>query len=588
MCVAKLCAVLLIFLASPLTLLAAGGTCPSGANYLSLSNPTGAEVALSSFGITSCYYVAANGSDSNSGTSESTPWLHAPGMPNCSSNCLTLQKSGPPAGTGYIFRGGDTWHFGDSSDSPYTGGTWEWYTWSGSAGAYIYIGVDPSWYSGSSWARPILSADNPTSTSPVSSCEYQIAANPIDPQFNQTNSIVYLAGVNYLIFDDFEMTGLCWSTIGEGEFLFYSGASAGEGNVGYVENNYVHGWTHTTAGAQTGGTGIGTYSQNDGEVIRFNVIDGADSDPLSLQEWGQGSSGYDLEYNVTTSAGGTSIFADCHILHDNLFEYINQLNDDSGHSDVYFCAGEYAGGSSSPNIFYNNVFRFIGSSSNPYAGYILAPRTPSGQTDYFFNNVFHDIWDNAGGNNNAMCDQPGGGPLSCGTVVIFDSTSESGVGSSGPTGIVWADNPTYQGAITSVNNHWITNAGTTPSAVFLGPSLVTESNAVYQTLSAANSQGYTSTNDFSPTSMSGATITASGANETTSYCAAGVLHNAAAEAACVQGITGVSYNQTNHTVVYPAFPAVLRPATGAWNVGAFELGPLAQVAAPTNLVATAH
>ena len=33
------------------------------------------------------YYIAANGSDSNNGTSKTTPWLHAPGMPNCTSNC---------------------------------------------------------------------------------------------------------------------------------------------------------------------------------------------------------------------------------------------------------------------------------------------------------------------------------------------------------------------------------------------------------------------------------------------------------------------------------------------------------------------
>ncbi|MDE3178646.1 MAG: hypothetical protein KGM47_03215, partial [Acidobacteriota bacterium] len=72
------------------------------------------------------------------------------------------------------------------------------------------------------------------------------------------------------------------------------------------------------------------------------------------------------------------------------------------------------------------------------------------------------------------------------------------------------------------------------------------------------------------------------------YCADSVLHNAAAEAACKQGITGVSYNQTNHAVVYPAFPAVLRPATGAWQVGASVKGPSTQVDPPSNLTAITH
>src|SRR5208282_1157790 len=138
-----------------------GSNCPSGANYF---NPlTNAHGTLSSLGVTSCYYVAANGSDSNNGTSESTPWLHAPGMANCSGNCAAVT---PGPGAGFVFRGGDTWHFG-SSAAPATGGTWTW-QWSGSSGSPIYIGVDPAWYAGGSWARPVLTGDNPVCNS--SSC----------------------------------------------------------------------------------------------------------------------------------------------------------------------------------------------------------------------------------------------------------------------------------------------------------------------------------------------------------------------------------------------------------------------------------
>ncbi len=35
------------------------------------------------------YYIAANGSDSNNGTSKTTPWLHAPGMPSCTGTCAS-------------------------------------------------------------------------------------------------------------------------------------------------------------------------------------------------------------------------------------------------------------------------------------------------------------------------------------------------------------------------------------------------------------------------------------------------------------------------------------------------------------------
>jgi len=559
---AKLCMILVVLLVSPRVLFATGGTCPSGANYLSLSNPTGPRVALSSFGVTSCYYIAANGSDSNNGTSESTPWLHSPGMPNCLASCASVT---PASGEGFIFRGGDTWHFGNSSASPYTGGGFMEYAWNGTASNYIYFGVDPSWYSGVSWARPIFTADNPTSTSAVASCTYSIAAGPL--QYAQAQTLVLLAGT-YEIFDNFELTGLCWSTNAFGTYLYFS-AATGHTNVAYVENNYVHGWTHTAAGGQAGGTGIADQQQNDGETIRFNVIDGSDSDPLSLRAWGIGSGGRDLEYNVTTNLGGSSILDQCKNIHDNLFQYQNQLNDGSGHSDVLFCLGEASDGASSPNIFYNNRFRLVGSPGNGYAGYVFVPGQGS---DYEFNNVYDN--NNASyGNYLVTCDQG-----TCGAKVMWNNTGEANL--PGVSGL-WSIGAT---TITAVNNHWITSD---PSA-FSVPSEVTETAPVYQTLSTANSQGYSAANDFTPISSSAATVTANGTNETTGYCADSVLHNAAAEAACKQGITGVSYNQANHTVVYPAFAPTPRPATGAWNVGAYQFGGSNSntVNQPTNLTAT--
>ena len=122
---------------------AAGGTCPAGPVHGADGNAT-----LSSLGVTTCYYIAANGSDSNSGTTESSPWLHAPQMPNCSANCATVQNGTLQPGTGLIFRGGDTWHISNSSASPYVGGTWGFNS-GGTLNNPIYIGVDQNWFSGS-------------------------------------------------------------------------------------------------------------------------------------------------------------------------------------------------------------------------------------------------------------------------------------------------------------------------------------------------------------------------------------------------------------------------------------------------------
>jgi hypothetical protein len=79
---------LLLFLAAASGLAhATGGACPSGANYVNTANPNGSLVTLSSLGVTSCYYIdytnsGGAASDSNAGTSESAPWLHAPSMAN--------------------------------------------------------------------------------------------------------------------------------------------------------------------------------------------------------------------------------------------------------------------------------------------------------------------------------------------------------------------------------------------------------------------------------------------------------------------------------------------------------------------------
>jgi hypothetical protein len=139
---------------------AAPGACPGG-NVTTDAN--GNPATLASLGVTTgCYFISAAGSDSNNGTTEATAWLHAPHMPNCSATCATVQNATLPAGVGLIFRGGDTWHFG-SGTAPAVGGTWEFNSNpfpNGTSIHPIYIGVDTAWFTGASWHRPIMNADN--------------------------------------------------------------------------------------------------------------------------------------------------------------------------------------------------------------------------------------------------------------------------------------------------------------------------------------------------------------------------------------------------------------------------------------------
>jgi hypothetical protein len=376
--------------------------------------------------------------------------------------------------------------------------------------------------------------------------------------------MVSLSGSIYIHFDNFEMLGLCWNASNQNSahFIQYNGANSGYTNPVYMENLYIHGWTHVSYTGNCGSGGVcasvaafSGYGQHPGGVIQFDVVDGADSDPYSLSWQSPGSGdGYIVQYNVIRYNGGDNSPNQCHIVHDNLFEYGYNANDGGTHSDWPMqCYGE-ATVSGAPNLFYNNIVRHM-----PYSlSSVLWQFPQPGYTDYTFNNVFDD-YQQASGNYNNVCQG------SCGSLVLFNNTEE---GSGNPPGGCIICNGSDSSPITSVNDHWIVNGGSSPSAVFQSTSSVTESEAVYQSLSAANAQGYTVANNFSPTSATGATATASGTNETNGYCTA--LANSAAEAACVQGITSVSYNSTNHTVVYPAYTPVARPASGAWNVGAYQ------------------
>ena len=144
------------------------------------------------------YYIAASGSDATTSTqaqAKTTPWLHAPGMAGCTSNCASYN---PVPGDRFNFRGGDTWHYAAAAGSP-VGIPWNW-NWSGSQASPIYIGVDTTWYAGTSWVRPILNADNPVTSTPVSACKYD----------ESTVTLLNLNNANVTL-DNFEILGLCWS-----------------------------------------------------------------------------------------------------------------------------------------------------------------------------------------------------------------------------------------------------------------------------------------------------------------------------------------------------------------------------------------
>src|SRR5215469_13713859 len=201
--------------------------------------------SLASLARATTYYISTSGSDSNTGTTTGSPWIHIPGQGGCTANCATKQSAGVVAGDRFIYRGGDHWHVSNSGAGTIFGASTISYSGTASGcdplnnlnSTCVYIGVDKTYFTGGSWARPIIDFDNPLAVNraAVTSCTYN------DTGANSNNGLLlyYVTG-NYITFDNFEIIGWCQgNNINKGwNFV----APVGTGIT--VENMYQHGWTH--------------------------------------------------------------------------------------------------------------------------------------------------------------------------------------------------------------------------------------------------------------------------------------------------------------------------------------------------------
>jgi len=530
------------------------------------------------------YYIAASGSDSNNGTSKTTPWLHAPGMKNCSGTCASAS---PKPGDQVIFRGGDTWHFGNSSLSPYTGACtqypgsvtcWLW-QWGGSSGSPIYIGVDQTWYSGSSWVRPVMTGDNALSTGFVSGCTYD----------DSTTIFLALSGSNYLTLDNFDWQGACLAaTSVTGQYIFNKANSHT-----IIENNYFHGMTAAVSSQDNFFAIMGNHANG---LVTYNQIVGNVFDCSDCSQGVQGSAACNQGFFPNTSACvmGGGVYSEAYDIHDNVFRYMSNMvvvnNGYTAHDNLF----EYNYESYSPSAiaphpnvinqvgnipgtniyFYNNVMRHVYSSEALYL--------TVGANAYVFNNVAYDIGDNGLGG--------GGVPFACysmGTVsntgseqlYFYNNTSDGTPNADGEGGCqvnasgANSPNEAWNGTFNFENNHFIGYSPATLSSfihVSSGASETTVDNGheIFQTEAVANGQGYTASNAYAPTSGSGGTVGA-GVN------LASLCSTFSSDSELCGGTSGGASEQSGsggEIAGYPTIPMVARPSGGAWDAGAYELG----------------
>ncbi len=482
------------------------------------------------------HYIAANGADSNNGTSETTPWSHAPGMANCASACASYT---PVAGDQFILRGGDTW---TNSSFP-----WKW-NWAGTSGSPIYVGVDKTWFSGGSFARPIFSLGGTA-----------IGSN---------GNLILLSNNQYITFDNFEITGFKdnGNNVFSNNVVFTTGADAQN-----ITNMYMHAWVANLSGNDDMVfiQGCNTNCNQPNALFEFNYMNGSDATPASTSDThgsGQfikyptgGTIAFNYVNNVSNVFVGTSVSGGAVKIHDNNFGFVWTSFDATNHENIM----EFQIGG---NTIYNNVYHDTTSTSVwPMP---LDPTASS--TDWVFNNVCYNVTKDC-----ISIDTSGTFPSY--TANIYNNTLV-------PASGYFCADTTDRGATNSigalklVNNYCVTGAGTSVASwCFSGTSscstvtTLTQTTNVITTASMATTQGYTASETFpySPTAVTNATV-GTGTNETGVW-PTGSTNDTAYGCTIAAGNMVTCPSRTQHP----------RPSTAAWDVGAYESG--GGPSAPTSL-----
>jgi hypothetical protein len=419
------------------------------------------------------YVDFAGGADASLGTSTGAAWKHHPYMQGWTGSYTHA------VGDSFILKGGVTWPNACFPMNIATGG---------SSTPRDYYGIDKTWYTGGSWARPIfdMQGSQTASTNRVLNLTIDAASN--------------------IYFDKIEITGFYWSgaqSWGNGVIVFYTRNK----NLTF-DSLYIHSWSHDTYanGTLDGMHVFLGYTSNPGDsniTIENCEMSGLPNGTTSgIGIYGgcscvQNCLIHDMANGLIVIPGGT--LAINSIVHNNTMYNLNESYDPTQHMNGYYIMGA--------GYCYNNILHdVIGAGVMPY---YISPGFGGTSEDniYFYNNIAYNI----SSNNAGMVIDCESGNYS-GTVYVLNNICTGNNSGTGACLTVVARATDTVNAAFIQNNHWITTSGS-PVLYNSMPSYgmiktVTINHNLTMTPTTATTQGYIAGNNYAPTSGSNSTVDA--------------------------------------------------------------------------------
>jgi len=539
------------------------------------------------------YYIDFSaGADSQNGTSKSTSWKHNPYMSGWTGSYSHT------AGDRFIFKGGVTWDSTNWRMQPTSGGT---------TGTYDYYGVDKTWYTGSSWTRPVF--DGASAPILPNGHMIQLEAGWIEFDNIEMRNITSATGAQFIAVDAVSniLVTNCWlHGANQKTFSISSISRSSSGVISVVTSSPTNfTGTGTVSGCPlncaviygvTGDTSVNTYCGNQcarssPSANLFPISAFTDNQHFSIATTNSTASG--------STSGGTIMNSDGYILFlssggapanlvlDNSIvsnaEYSTTQNygevlygwttvqysliHDIGSvssgirsfhdSEVYdvswpiatFDAGQHTDGAylAFQEAAYNNwVYNYNANETFFYVNPEGDNSTCTPNAAYIYNNVF--MQGTGPGTISPFVDiNDYPGVAACDTVYILNNTFEM----AGTPNTFRLVGRSTNGLTTTYfeNNHIITNTAAVAYSCGPGCGTFTNMDQIWQTVTTANGQGYTGGNNWSPTFASNSTVGA-GTN-LTSMC------------------SGLLAALCSTTTLGNTISAAARPSSGAWDVGAY-------------------